>query len=70
MSGVEIWPAAIGLLGLGDALVAVVRGRTFFIRSRDPDAAIYRESQPGFFWSLVAAECAIGVVLVVIAIVG
>ncbi len=51
-----LWPSLLGCLVLGQAVVAVVRRRVLVFRNPDPDAAIYREYEPGLYWLLVTAH--------------
>jgi len=54
-----VWPGLLGCVALGQGVMAVIRRRVFVFRNPDPDAAIYREYEPTFYWALVAAHFAI-----------
>lgn len=44
-----LWPSLLGCLVFGQGVVAVVRHRVLVFRNPDPDAAIYREYEPGLY---------------------
>lgn len=51
-----IWPTMLGCVALGQGIVAVIRRRVSLFRNPDPDAAIYREYEPVFYWALVTVH--------------
>ena len=56
MEATDFIPILAGIFNLGLMLEALAKKRLFFFRSRDPDAAIYREFEPGLYWLLIVVN--------------
>ncbi len=64
MDVTDFIPIGAGLINLGLMVDAVVKKRVFFFNSRDPDAAIYREFEPGVYWLLIFVNVLISIGLI------